>query len=81
MDRGVTEEWQLTTLYISRSVNESLSLSLMSTMSTLNTTADLNGTVITCSSETFGQSLANASLLLILARNNSGNVSCLLFMA
>jgi hypothetical protein len=31
--------------------------------------------VITCSAETAGQSLINASLLIILARNNSGNIN------
>ena len=70
----------LTTLHISRSLNENLSLPLMSTMSTNNATADLNGTVITCSAETAGQSLTNASLLLILARNNSGNINSGLFI-
>jgi hypothetical protein len=71
----------LTTLYISRSLNESSSLPLMSTMSTNNATADLNGTVITCTAEIAGQSLTNASLLIILAGNNSGNIISGLFMS
>ena len=70
----------LTTLYVSRSLNGSSSLPLMSTLSANNATADLNGTVITCAAETAGQSLTNASLLLILARNNSGNVNSGLFI-
>ena len=70
----------LTTLYVSRSLNENSSLPLMSTMSTNNATADLNETEITCSAETAGQSLTNASLLIILARNNSGNINSELFV-
>ena len=52
----------LTTLYISRSLNETLSLPLMSTIFTDNATADLNGTIVTCLAVTAGQPLANASL-------------------
>ena len=66
----------LTTLHVSRSLNENLSLPLISTISTDNATADLNGTIITCSAETLsgGQILANDSLQIILAGNNSGNI-------
>ena len=63
----------LTTLYISRSLNESSSLPLMSMILTDNATADLNGTIITCLAETGGQSLVNASLQIILTGNNNNN--------
>ena len=62
-------------LNISRSLNENSSLPLISTISTDNATADLNGTVITCSAETGGRSLANDSLQIILAGNNSGDIN------
>ena len=67
----------LTMLYVSRSLNDSssLDLPLSSTIFTYNATADLNGTLITCSAEIAGESQANDSLQIILARNNSGNIS------
>ena len=79
-DTATTIPTTLTTLYVSRSLNESSSLPLMSTLSTDNATADLNETTITCSADMAGQSLANASLLIILARNISGNINCELFI-
>ena len=65
----------LTTLHVLRFLNEGLSLPLISTIFTDNATADLNGTIITCSAEIGEQSLANDSLQIILARNNSGNIN------
>ena len=65
----------LTIIYVSRSLNDSSSLSLMSTLSTDNATADLNETIIICSAEMGGESLYNASLQIILAGNNSGDIN------
>ena len=67
----------LTTLYVSQSLDNSSSLPLISMISTGNTTADLNGTVITCSGlrSRPSQLLAFESVEIIVIRNNSDNVN------
>ena len=62
----------LTTLNISRSLNESSPLPLISMISTDNTSTDLNGTVITCSAV---GTLINARLVIFLFGNNIGSIN------
>ena len=64
----------LTTLYVSRSLDNSSSLSLMSTLSTNSSKADLKGTMITCSGLSYTQLLATDSVEILLVGNNSGSV-------
>ena len=65
----------LTTLYVSRSLNSSSSLPLISTLSTNSSKADLNGTVITCSGLSHTQILATDRVEVLLIGNNSGSVN------
>ena len=65
----------MTTLYVSRSLNNSSSLPLISMISTNNATVDLNRTVITCSGLSSQVLLATASVEIIVIRSNSGNVN------
>ena len=65
----------LTILNVSRSLNDTSPLPLISTISTGNTTVDLNGTVITCSGETTGLLPVTDTIEIILIGNNSGSLN------
>lgn len=64
----------LTILNISRSLNTSSPLPLISTIFTNNTTTDLNGTVMTCSGTPLRSSEVY-SVEVILIGNNTGNIN------
>ena len=65
----------LTILKISRSLNTSSPLPLISTIFTDNATTDLNGTVMTCSETPLRSSEVLACVEVILIGNNTGNVN------
>ena len=65
----------LTTLNVSRSLNNSSPLPLISMISTNNSKADLNGTIITCSGLSYTQLLATDSVEILLVGNKSDNVN------
>ena len=64
-------------LYISRSLNETLALPLISTLSTHTVTVELNETVIICTGKTLRDNtvLGNASVQVILIGDNDGNIN------
>ena len=64
----------MTTLNISRSLNNSSPLPLVSIISTDNTTADLNGTVITCTAQSRVELLTTDSVEITVIHMNSGNI-------
>ena len=64
----------LTILNVSRALNSSSPLPLISTISTDNTTADLNGTIMTCSGLD-RELLATASVEIILVGNKGGKIN------
>ena len=67
----------LTTLNVSRSLNDNSSLPLISMISTDNATTDLNGTIMICSggSRLNRELLATASVEIILVGNKNGNIN------
>ena len=65
----------LTILNVSRSLNDTSPLPLISIISTGNTTVDLNGTVITCSGEMMGLLPVTDTTEIILIGNNSGSLN------
>ena len=65
----------IATINVSRSLNNDSYLPLISTISTDNITADLNGTMLICSGlSRQGELLANESVGIILVGNKNGNI-------
>ena len=71
----------LTTLNVSRSLNNSLPLPLISMIFTNNSNVDLNGTMITCSGLSYTQLLATDSVEIFLVGNNGASINNSMFIS